>query len=397
MNAPVNTAVNPIGIHDITFATGHHSFALETLADKHGIDVGKFHKGIGQEVMSQPAADEDIVTIAATAAKRIIDRNGTDGIRTLLFATESGVDQSKSAGVYVHGLLGLPAQVRTIEMKQACYSGVGALQVALGIVARNPQEKVLVVASDVARYDLNSGGEPTQGAAAAAFLVQVNPGILAVEPASGVYTYDVQDFWRPNDRHTALVDGKLSIDAYLNAVRGAYDDFIDHSGADFAAIDRFCYHQPFTKMAVKAHMALREHVGLSADKAETAAELETTMHYNRMIGNSYTASVFLALMSLLETESGDLAGKRVGVLSYGSGAVAEFFTGTIVDGYQKLLHADEHKKALDSREPLTYDAYRDLHPGTRVADITDYDTPEVTDAPFRFAGVKDHSRIYQRR
>ena len=45
MNAPVNTAVNPIGIHDITFATGHHSFALETLADKHGIDVGKFHKG----------------------------------------------------------------------------------------------------------------------------------------------------------------------------------------------------------------------------------------------------------------------------------------------------------------------------------------------------------------
>ena len=207
----------------------------------------------------------------------------------------------------------------------------------------------------------------------------------------------MQDFWRPNDRHTALVDGKLSIDAYLDAVRGAYDDFIDHGGADFAAIDRFCYHQPFTKMAVKAHMALREHVGLSADKAETAAELETTMHYNRMIGNSYTASVFLALMSLLETESDDLAGKRVGVLSYGSGAVAEFFTGTIVDGYQKRLHADEHKKALDSREPLTYDAYRDLHPGTRVADITDYDTPEVTDAPFRFAGVKDHSRIYQRR
>ena len=397
MSTTVNTAANPIGIHDITFATGHHSFALAELADTLGIDVGKFHKGIGQEIMSQPAADEDVVTMAATAAQRIIDRHGADGIRTLIFATESGVDQSKSAGVYVHGLLELPSQVRTIEMKQACYSGVGALQVALGIVARHPKEKVLVVASDIARYDLNSGGEPTQGAAATAFLVQANPGILAIEPASGVYTYDVQDFWRPNDRNTALVDGKLSIGAYLDAVRGAYDDYISHGGSDFAAIDRYCYHQPFTTMAVKAHMALRQHVGISADKAEVAAELETTMHYNRMIGNSYTASVFLALLSLLETDNDDLTGARVGVLSYGSGAVAEFFTGVVVDGYRDLLHTEEHNAELDSREPLSYDAYRRLHPGTRVGDITDYDTPAVTDAPFRFTGVKDHSRTYQRR
>ena len=87
--------------------------------------MGKFHKGIGQEIMSQPAADEDIVTMAATA-KRIIDRTEPTESSTFFFATESGVDQSKSAGVYVHVALGLPAQVRTIEMKQACYSGVGA-------------------------------------------------------------------------------------------------------------------------------------------------------------------------------------------------------------------------------------------------------------------------------
>jgi hydroxymethylglutaryl-CoA synthase len=48
--------------------------------------------------MSVLAEDEDIVTMGAAAAKPLLERNGTDGVRTLLFATESGVDQSKAAG-----------------------------------------------------------------------------------------------------------------------------------------------------------------------------------------------------------------------------------------------------------------------------------------------------------
>ncbi|MBK0296437.1 FAD-dependent oxidoreductase, partial [Bacillus sp. S34] len=66
----------------------------------------KYHVGIGQDAFSVPAPDEDIVTMGAAAAKEIVDRHGVEGIRTVLFATESGVDQSKAAGVFVHGLLG---------------------------------------------------------------------------------------------------------------------------------------------------------------------------------------------------------------------------------------------------------------------------------------------------
>ncbi|WFR67011.1 hypothetical protein P9139_21040 [Curtobacterium flaccumfaciens] len=36
--------------------------------------------------------------MGAAAAKEIVDRHGVEGIRTVLFATESGVDQSKAAG-----------------------------------------------------------------------------------------------------------------------------------------------------------------------------------------------------------------------------------------------------------------------------------------------------------
>lgn len=385
----------PGGIQDIAFATGHYSFDLAHLAEKQGIDVNKFYIGIGQNTMSIPAEDEDIVTMGAAAAQRIIERNGTDGIRTLLFATESGIDQSKSAGVYVHGLLDLPREIRTIETKMACYGGIGALQMALGLVARNPEEKVLVIASDVARYDVDSSGEPTQGAAAVAFLVQADPDILAIEPAQGVYTLDVQDFWRPNHRHTALVDGKFSVGAYLDALVGAWNDYRAHGGVEFDDIDWFCYHQPFTKMAVKAHMRLTEEAGTPLDKAAAAEALAPTFGYNKQLGNSYSASIFLGFLALLDSGQ-NLAGNRVGFFSYGSGAVSEFFMGVIQPGHRDHLRAEEHQKILDAREPIEYDRYRELHPGTLVQPVENSTTERRTASPFRFEGIDEGSRHYGR-
>jgi hydroxymethylglutaryl-CoA synthase len=143
------TAQHPLalGIHDLAIATGHHVLDLDDLAAANGVDPAKYHVGIGQDAFSVPAPDEDIVTMGAAAAKQVLDRHGVDGIRTVLFATESGVDQSKAAGVYVHGLLGLPRNVRVVELKQACYGGTAAVQMALGIIARDPGERVLVIAA----------------------------------------------------------------------------------------------------------------------------------------------------------------------------------------------------------------------------------------------------------
>src|SRR6185312_14951668 len=111
-----------VGIHDLAFATAHQVLDLGALAEHNGVDANKYYIGIGQTEMSVPAADEDIVTMGAQAAAQILERHGADGIRTLLFATESGIDQSKSAGVFVHSLLGMGENCRVVELKQACYS-----------------------------------------------------------------------------------------------------------------------------------------------------------------------------------------------------------------------------------------------------------------------------------
>jgi hydroxymethylglutaryl-CoA synthase len=380
-----------LGIHDLSVATGQHVLDLGLLAERNGVDPDKYRIGLGQDELSVPAPDEDVVTMGAAAALPILRRHGSHGIRTVLFATESGVDQSKSAGMFVHSLLELPAQCRVVELKQACYSATAGLQFALGLVARNPEERVLLIASDVARYELDSPGEPTQGAGAVAMLIGAEPALLEVEPITGVNAADTDDFWRPNDRSTAVVDGHGSIDAYLDSLIGAWEDYRAHGGVPAEQIDRFCYHQPFTRMAVKAHRALAERTGMRGGDEAVAGSTA----YNRRLGNSYTASVYLALAALLDSDD-ELAGRRIGFFSYGSGSVGEFFTGLVQPGYRDARRRAETLAALAARVPLEVDHYRALHAAAELRSDVDVDTEHVTTAPFRFAGVRGAARRYER-
>ncbi|MEM0899689.1 MAG: hydroxymethylglutaryl-CoA synthase [Pseudomonadota bacterium] len=378
------------GLSAMSFYAPHRYVTLDTIAEHYGTDPEKFSKGIGQEKIALPGHDEDVVTMAAEAAKPIVERHGAHDIDTVLFATETGVDQSKSAGIFLQDLLGLRPNIRHIEFKQACYSGTGALQMACSYVARRPDRKVLVIASDIARYDLDSSGEATQGAGAIAMLVSADPELLEIGSVSGLYTEDIMDFWRPNDRRTPLFDGKLSALRYMNALVEAWRDYQAQGGAAYEDLDHFCYHLPFSRLGEKAHRHLAKEAKLGADMDKAL----TGMIYNRQVGNSYTASIYLAILSTLENSNENLTGNRFGLFSYGSGATAEFFDATVVDGYREKLFVDRHKKIFENREAVSYDDYIQLW--QPVADTGDAVTtmPEQTSGRYRLTGIDEKKRIY---
>ena len=93
-----------IGIDLISFYTPQYFLDLKTLAEARGVDPNKFYTGIGQEKMGLPPPDEDIVTMAASAAEPILEKTRRDDVELLLFATESGVDQSKAAAMFLLGM-----------------------------------------------------------------------------------------------------------------------------------------------------------------------------------------------------------------------------------------------------------------------------------------------------
>jgi len=384
-----------IGIDRISFHTSNYYVDLATLAKARSVDPEKYYVGIGQEKMGIPSPDEDVVTLAASAAYPFLQDGELDDVELLLLATESGIDQSKAAGVYVHGLLEMKSRCRTVELKQACYSGTAGLQLAIGFVARNPTKKALVIASDIARYELGSPGEATQGCGAVAMLISANPRLVAIDPECGYYTDDVMDFWRPNYRSEALVDGKYSTMVYIHTLLESWNQYADESGRTLADFDRFCYHIPFTKMAEKAHQKLTRKLKAPIEKEKMLALLEESLRYSRVTGNCYSGSMYVGLTSLLDTAVENLAGKRIGFYSYGSGCVGEFFSGVVQPGYREFLYADQHRNLLENRTELTYQQYEDIFNYGVPIDGGEYVFPQYKTGPFRFSGISQHKREYE--
>jgi len=386
-----------LGIEAISFYVPNYYLDLAVLSEARGVDVAKYYIGLGQRKMAVSAPDEDIITMAANSAVNVTQPDAKNSIDTLMFATESGMDCSKASGIYVHKLLGLSSQCRVIELKQACFAATMGLQMALSMLQQNPQRKILLIASDIARYGFNTAGESSQGAGAVAMLLSANPRLLAIEPESGFYTEDVMDFWRPNYCDSALVNGKYSCDLYLRVLEKVWHHYSQLSGRGFLEHDCFCYHVPVPRLVEKAYKRLARLVTAEEVTDEQAKlTMQHSLYYNREIGNCYTAALYISLLSLLETSDKDLTNCRIGLYSYGAGCVGEFFSAVVQNGYNKLLNLEQHRKILAARNSLTYAEYEDFYNFTLPIDGSCIEIPKYTTGEFRLAVLDKHKRIYER-
>lgn len=381
-----------IGIDKMAFATTNDYLDLVELAKERGVDPNKFTIGIGQDLQAVVPPTQDIVTLGATAAKKLLTPELEKNISTVIVATESGIDNSKASAIYIKRLLGLSDFTRTVEMKEACYSATAAIQFAKGVVALNPQETVLVIAADIARYGLNTPGEVTQGAGAVAMLISRNPHILTLEDTTVAYSKDIMDFWRPLYATEALVDGKYSTNVYIEFFLQTFTRYRQLTGRELADFAALTFHMPFTKMGKKGLE------GLLKDRNDEVAQrlrtqLTASQLFSRQVGNLYTGSLYLSLMSLLQNS--DLrAGSRIGLFSYGSGAEGEFYTGILEDGYEHYMNNIQEE--LKHRHQVSVAEYEKLFNSQLGMNDGDIEFDVTNDpSPFVLKGQKDHQRIYE--
>lgn len=381
-----------IGIDKMAFATTDEYIDLRELARKRGEEPDKYTIGIGQDHQAVVPATQDIVTLGATAAQKLLTEDDKKHLSTIIVATESGIDNSKASAIYIKHLLGLNDFIRAVELKEACYSATAGIQFAKGLVAMNPQSSVLVIAADIARYGLNTPGEVTQGAGAVAMLITANPRILSLEDTTVSYTKDVMDFWRPLYATEACVDGKYSTNVYIELFLECWQRYQQLTGRqldDFAALT---FHLPFTKMGKKGlEGLLRDDHSAIAEKMRH--QLTASQKYSREVGNLYTGSLYLSVMSLLQ--NGDVkVGDRIGLFSYGSGAEGEFYTGILQAGFEKQLN--DVKSDLAKRHQISIADYEEKFNDQLGMNPNDIELDTKSDpAPFVLTGQKDHKRIYK--
>jgi hydroxymethylglutaryl-CoA synthase len=420
-----------IGIDDITvYIPKLFVSTLGDFADSRGIEPAKLARGIGIEKMAIPDLHEDAATMAANSLLEMMQRNHLKPkqVGRIYVGTESGVDEAKAIGTYVIGMLekiygtGSFQECSTVEFKSACIGTTHALENVsywLGASGDADDKVGIVVASDVAKYELNSPGEYTQGAGSVSLLVKKNPRLMTLEPTMGIFTRDENDFFRPIGRGTAVVNGKYSNYCYLTAMQGAFDSYrkkalnketirLDGNDCITDHLSHLIFHIPYPRMAEYAVAAIfrqewsdltrwkliEDQTGkmprpdmfedlddyLIADndfrrkftkteqfqKAYKEKVKESTL-ISAQVGNIYTGSIYLGLMSLLEL--GKLVpGKRVGFGSYGSGCSAMVFTGIVQPETESFLSSGIFKR-LDERREIDIEDYEQLHRGERKLSI----------------------------
>ena len=97
-------------------------------------------------------------------------------------------------------------------------------------------------------------------------------------------------------------------------------------------------------------------------------KLASSLIASQMIGNLYTASLYLGFRSCLEYEfqkGTDLEGKRVGFGSYGSGSSAMVFSGVILSTYKEIVKDMNLESEIGNRIKLSLEEYEEIHENKR--------------------------------
>lgn len=464
-----------VGIDDMALYVPKLYLPIETLAKERNLEYAKLNKGLGLTRMVVPDVHEDAATMAANAVVEIIEKNNLNPreIGRIYLGTESALDGAKPTATYLLEMLRRKYRSTcgvncfqncdVVDLTFACVGGVDALQNTLDWVRGNEERIGIVVTSDFAKYELESGGEYTQGGGAIAMLVKSNPRLISIDDTFGVATQGVHDFYKPlrefskkdlvqevlnlaglidvnaeeilkklpdslqvtgildeNDetlelhKSTPVFDGQYSNWTYQNRIREAFLNYCEKAVSKenlsenediLQRWERLIFHLPYAfhgkRIASEIFMMSLKKQGTWTAFAEnlpdepvpadfedsalyekaqsgflraitkTAAyrefvnqKLEKAQRASSLVGNMYACSIFLALMSTLESdfaEKSDLTGKRFGFLGYGSGSKSKVFEGILQPGWESVVAGFQVFQKLEKGTALDYSTYEKLH------------------------------------
>ena len=390
----MNETNKPVGIDHMALYVPDPYLSLDDLAAARGVDPNKYFVGIGIRETAIATPAEDVVVLAANAGHRVLEEADVspDDIGLLIVGTESAEDKSKPTATHVHELLGINSACRVYDVVHACAGATYGVLSAIDWLHNPAHKYALVIASDIARYGKNEAGEPTQGAGAVAMLLCRSPRLLALGEIA-TFSKNVYDFWKPLDQKYPLVDGIYSARCYGEAAEACF------GGQDLAKDAAYIYHAPYPKLVQQTHGQVARMIDGNVDaKSHFKDQVAPSLRFAARIGNIYTGSMWLALMSFLEAQRSDGGDAADGcyLFSYGSGCGAALLRGTFPPNWQAGAALFGTDAALDSRTRLGFDEYETL------MDI--YENPESISADklaatavggaFRYLGTEKNKRRY---
>ncbi|KND04342.1 hydroxymethylglutaryl-CoA synthase [Spizellomyces punctatus DAOM BR117] len=435
------TRAQNVGIHavDIYFP---RKYVDQVELEKHdGVSQGKYTIGLGQSKMGICDDREDINSICLTVVKSLLEKYGIayNDIGRLEVGTETIIDKSKSVKSVLMQLFADSGNtdIEGIDTTNACYGGTNAVFNSVNWIESSAWDGryALVVAADIAVYK-SGAARPTGGAGAVALLIGADAPLVFDAGVRATHMEHVYDFYKP-DLHSEYpeVDGPLSNSCYIKAVDVTYNRYLDklsrQEGVEnptMDSVDYFVFHCPYAKLVAKSvgrlgfndflrnpdderFAAFAQFKDLKRENTYTNREVEKAfMEYTKdafktktlpsllvakNLGNSYCASVYCGLASLLsETPSSQLQNKRITLFSYGSGLAASMFSLTVrgdTSPIAKILNLSSRLADRTEIPPAEFDAIMNLREQTH--NVKDYDPVSPVDERNFFPGTYYLKRV----
>lgn len=402
-----------VGIDSISFDLPKLYLPIKVLAENRNIEPEKLIKGLGLNKMSFPDTNQDVVTFAANSVYKLIQQEQLNpkDIARIYVGTESAVDSSKPIATYITALLeqklgeGSFNYCDTLDMTFACIGAVDALQTTLDFIRLNPTKKAIVVATDNAKYDLNSTGEYTQGAGAIAMLITANPRVLAFSREVGVSAQGVFDFFKPRRyiskneilnttenpewfgileneiafyKEQPVFDGQYSNQCYINRTVEAYNQYKEVSnqkGKLYQNWENVLMHLPYCFQARRTFVEIFAQENQLTDDIKSIAKSEDYLNFvnqsifpseiaSGQVGNMYTGSIFLGMLSTLcyhLQENTNLSNKKFGFIAYGSGSKSKVFEAEVQEAWKSVIEKTNLFETLDNSTEIDFGTYIALH------------------------------------
>ena len=402
------------GIEAASFYVPSLYLEIKDLAEKRGIEPAKLEKGLGLHKMAVNDVHEDAATFAAEALLKLIrDYNiNPHEVSRIYLGTESALDAAKPTATFamqmVEKVLAEEFGERVfkntdvVDLTFACVGAVDALHNCLDFVRANPGKKAVVISSDYAKYELASSGEYTQGGGAVAVLVSNYPKLLEIENVWGVATESVFDFFKPRraankgDLTSAtdlmpdkieiftdepVFDGQYSNQCYQDRIREAYEHYKLQTNQTKPYEDwrYLIFHLPYAfhgKRVFTEIFSLENNLPYAnADEQKAVAKsedylkfinekIEPSQRASSEIGNMYTASIFMAMLSAFQSsfDNGeDLTHQKFGFLGYGSGSKSKVFVGKVGEQWKDVVEKWNLFESLKNRKAIDFETYEKLH------------------------------------
>ena len=416
---------NGLGLEKMAIADSNEdpsSFAANALIDlfeKNGLnplDIGRIYMGTESALdASKPSSTYATDIVEKSLAKKFGERSLKNcDITDMTFACIGGVDALQNTMDWISRNPGKKAIVVTSDLSKYELNSTGEYTQGAGAVALLISENPSIISIDnhwgIATKSENDFFKPRRTFNKKSLIKEIIAKLeLDISEKDFETNLSNSEFW-DNDseiievfKDEPIFDGQFSNSCYINRMQEAFIHFQKQKKIDFLNDwDHLIFHLPYAfhgrrmifnnwlewiKNDSKFEDLINE-IGSENDPEFNKKSYKSSLYKDYVankvlpgekasssIGNMYSASIFMSLLSMLNfhfKNKNQIAGEKVGFIGYGSGSKAKIFQGIIQDKWADKIKTSKLFEFLKTRKEISFSMYERLHQNKEVSPLTNH-------------------------